>query len=133
MISTSSINEIAIHERSDVTLIPLALEHAPNMYRWMCRAEISDNLGLRTQPTFEKTVAWIKNSQQDPLTQPFAVLVDEQHVGNVVLDRIDHYISSTRLSVYIGETQNSRRGVGRTAMYLRCVRRSRTWGYIRFG
>lgn len=103
--------------RSDVKVVPLALAHAPNMFRWMCDPVIRKNIGLRSEPSLERTEAWIKNALQDPTMCPFAVLLDNQHVGNVVLDRIDSYLASARLSVYIGEPSARRAGVGLTAVY----------------
>lgn len=104
--------------RPDVTIVPLTLEHAPNMYRWMCDPNVSRNLGLRVQPSAERTAAWIDNALRDPSIQPFAVLLDERHIGNVVLDRIDPYLGSARLSVYIGEQVDRGAGAGSTAIYL---------------
>lgn len=107
--------------RKDVRLAPLSLEHAANMYRWMCNPEISKNVGLRSAPSLEKTIDWINSALRDPLTQPYAVLLNDQHVGNVILDQIDHYLDSARLSVYIGESTARQSGVGRTAIYLTLV------------
>jgi len=103
--------------RSDVTIAPLTLEHASNMYRWMCDPSISRNVGLRSQPTMDKTTAWISHALQDPSIQPYAVLLDGHHVGNVVLDRIDTYLGSARLAVYSGPVTQRGLGMGRTAIY----------------
>ncbi|MCS6806063.1 MAG: GNAT family protein [Acidobacteriota bacterium] len=103
--------------RSDVTVVPVSLEHAPNMFRWMCDPVIRKNLGLRSEPSLERTETWIKNALQDPTVHPLAALLNDQHVGNVVLDRIDAYLASARLSVYIGEPSARGAGVGLTAIY----------------
>jgi RimJ/RimL family protein N-acetyltransferase len=39
-------------------------------------------------------------------------------VGNVVLDKTDTYLGTSRLSVYVGESQARGRGVGLTGIYL---------------
>lgn len=103
--------------RSDVKVVPLTLGHAPNMCRWMCDPVIRKNIGLRSEPSLERTETWIKNALQDPTVRPFAILLDNRHVGNVVLDRIDSYLASARLSVYIGEPSARGAGVGLTAVY----------------
>lgn len=104
--------------RADVTLGDLNLDHAPNMYRWMCDPAVSQNLGLRSEPSLEKTRVWIEHALQDPCTRPFAILLKGRHVGNVVLDRIDSYLSTARLSVYIGEASARKSGIGQTGIYL---------------
>ncbi len=104
--------------RPDVTIIPLAVEHAAKMYCWMGDPVVAHNLGLRSEPSLEKTISWITYALQDPLIQPLAVLLSGQHVGNVILDRIDTYLATARMSVYIGESSARGAGVGLTAVYL---------------
>jgi RimJ/RimL family protein N-acetyltransferase len=104
--------------RPDVRLAGVGPEHANAMYRWMCDPEVSLNLGLRHEPSPERTLAWIRAAASDPSTRPFAILVDGRHVGNVVLDRIDEHLASARLSVYIGEASARGGGVGTTAIAL---------------
>jgi RimJ/RimL family protein N-acetyltransferase len=111
-------NPREIRLRSDVQLAPLEPAHAPNMYRWVCDPHISRNIGLTREPSLEKTQQWITAVLQDPHVQPFAILLAGRHVGNVVLDRIDHGIGSARLFVYIGEAEARSGGIGTTALYL---------------
>ena len=87
------------------------------MYRWMCHPAVAAGLGLRSAPSLERTLEWIQHSLDDPLTSAFAVYVDQQHVGNVVLDKTDIYLKTSRLSVYIGEAQARGSGVGLTGIY----------------
>ena len=102
----------------DVRLNRLTLEHATNMYRYMCDPVVRYNLGLRNEPSIEKTKTWIINSLSNPSISPFAVLLKNQHVGNVILDHIDNYLASARLSIYIGEPSARQSRVGSTAVYL---------------
>jgi RimJ/RimL family protein N-acetyltransferase len=104
--------------RPDVTIAPITLDHAAAMCRWMCDPSVSRNVGLRTQPSMEKTLGWIRHALQDPTTKPYAILLDDQHVGNVVLDRIDAWVASARLSIYVGQTTHRGSAIGRTAIYL---------------
>ncbi len=103
--------------RSDVRITPLGPEHADRMYRWMLDPVVASSVGLRRDPSPERTLAWIQRSMEDPLTSAHAVLLDEQHVGNVVLDRMDMYLKTSRLSVYVGEPSARGNGVGRTGVY----------------
>lgn len=104
--------------RQDVTIETLSLDHACNMFRWMCDPFVSRNLGLRNEPSLERTKKWITNALQDPSIRSFAVLFNRCHVGNVILDRIDNYLATARLSVYIGEPSARGSGVGLTGIYL---------------
>lgn len=98
------------------TLSRLQPLHAAAMYRWMLDPEVAENLGLRSEPTLERTQRWIESALGDPSVAPFAIEWDGRHVGNVVLDRIDAYLSSTRLSIYVGEPSARGRGIGKLAL-----------------
>lgn len=104
--------------RPDVALRPVAPEHAGTMYAWMCDPEVSRNIGLRTEPSPERTRAWIARATGDAGIHAFAILVASRHVGNVVLDQLDAYLGSARLSLYIGEASARGAGIGRTAVVL---------------
>jgi RimJ/RimL family protein N-acetyltransferase len=102
-----------------LSLVPLAPGHAEAMYRWMGDPAVRDNVGVRSEPTLERTLAWIEQARQDSATVPFAIEVGGWHVGNVILDRIDSYLSTCRLSIYVGESEARGKGVGREAV--RCA------------
>jgi len=104
--------------RPDVAIEPVTVEHAPDMYRWMCDPVIRGNIGLRSEPSLERTITWITNALADQSVRPFAIMFANQHVGNVIFDRIDHHLATARLSVYIGESTVRASGVGLTALYL---------------
>src|SRR5271156_2046719 len=88
------------------------------MFRWMQDPDVSRNLGLRTEPTLEKTHQWISQALNDPQIYPFAIESNEKHIGNVIFDHIDRYLSNARLSVYIGEAEARGTGAGFTGLYL---------------
>lgn len=104
--------------RADVRLAALSRSNAEAMFRWMGDPDVAGHIGLRKDASLEGTLTWIDRALGDPTFCCFAILLNEQHVGNVILDRIDSYIESARLSVYIGEAFARRCGVGTTAMYL---------------
>jgi len=108
----------ALNLRSDVAIEPVTVDHAPNMYRWMCDPVIRGNIGLRSEPSLERTITWITNAREDTSVRPFAIMFEHQHVGNVILDRIDRHLAMARLSVYIGESTVRASGIGLTAIYL---------------
>jgi diamine N-acetyltransferase len=107
-----------IRLRPEVSLQPVGLEHAAAMLRWASDPAIRRDLGLRHAPSQEHTEAWIARAQQDPSTRPFAICLAGEHVGNVVIDRLDGYIQTGRLSVYVGAASARGAGVGRTGIYL---------------
>ncbi|MGH7178924.1 MAG: GNAT family N-acetyltransferase [Tepidisphaeraceae bacterium] len=104
--------------RRDITLAPLKLDHAQAMYGWMLDPQVSINIGLRSEPSPEKTRAWIENAARDPSVRAFAIAQVGKHIGNVVLDRIDAHLHTARLSIYIGEVSARGSGAGMTAVFL---------------
>ena len=112
---------LGLKVRDGVVLAPLAREHAEKMYRWMCDPVVRGNIGLRSDPSMERTVAWIASAAEDDTIRPFAVLLDDEHVGNVILDRIDWYLQTARLSIYVGEPGARGAGVGSSALRLALV------------
>jgi RimJ/RimL family protein N-acetyltransferase len=101
--------------RPRVKLAPLGPEHAERMLAWMKDPEVAGNLGLKSEPTAEKTRAFVERAQ-DGSVAGFAVLHEGEHVGNVVLDEIDRRAASARLSIYLGRARA--RGIGTAAVEL---------------
>jgi RimJ/RimL family protein N-acetyltransferase len=106
----------ALRLRSDVSVGPILPEYAATMLSWMCDPEVSENIGLRAAPSLESTALWIENALVDDSIHVSAILAGGQHVGNVVIDRIDNYLREGRLSAYIGGERG--RGFGLTGLYL---------------
>jgi len=98
---------------SDVRLAPLCVEHATAMTRWLNDAHVRENLGVRKQVTLNTTREWLERVVVDPAVQGWGIYVEDQHVGNVVLDLIDPELQTARLSVYVGEDAARGRGAGR--------------------
>lgn len=103
--------------RTDVTLARLDPSHAEAMFRWVSNPEVAQSIGLRSTPSLKKTQEWIARANADSQFQAHAILLDGNHVGNVVLDRIDSWAQSARLSIYIGETSARSQGIGSSAVY----------------
>jgi len=101
-----------------VRIAPVQLKHAENMFRWMSDSDVAKNVGLRQKPSRQKTKAWIGNAARDNLICAHAIYLEKHHVGNVVIDKIDAYLRTARLSIYIGEKAARRQGVATTAIYL---------------
>jgi len=105
-------------ERRDVTLGPILPEYAERMLNWMRDPEVSGNLGLRREPTLERTRQWIAKAADDDSMRAFAILTGGEHVGNVVVDQIDRDLGKARLSIYIGERAARGCGIGVAATRL---------------
>ncbi len=101
-----------------VTLSPLEPGHADAMFRWTSDPEVADGLGLRNAATREGTEAWIAHALGDDSVHAFAIHAGDEHVGMVVLDRMDRAAATTRLHIYVGEPSARGRGVGRRAVEL---------------
>jgi RimJ/RimL family protein N-acetyltransferase len=104
--------------REDVRLSPIEPGHAEAMSRWLSDPEIAGALGVHREVSLEETERWIARALKDDSCWPFAILVGDRHVGNVVLDQLDRYISSARLSIYVGEPNARGAGVGEAAIRL---------------
>lgn len=100
----------------DVRLVPLGLEHAAATAAWLEDPDVAGGLGLRREPSLENTRDWIERADEDPLCHPFAILAGGRHVGNVVLDLLDQYLETARLSIYVGDPRARGAGVGRRAV-----------------
>lgn len=109
---------VKVQLRTDIQLTPLEFAHAPAMCRWMEDPEVRCNIGLRSEPSLAATHAWIEKAKADKDIRAFAIMCNDRHVGNVVLDQIDRHVSNARLSIYVGESGQRGRGVGRTAVAL---------------
>jgi RimJ/RimL family protein N-acetyltransferase len=103
---------------ASVTLADLTAAHAAAMYRWMCDPVVRKNVGLRSEPTLGKTLAWLEKAASDNTISARAILHDGVHVGNVVLDSIDRHVSKARLSIYLGEPAARGQGIGKRAVTL---------------
>lgn len=99
-----------------VRLEPLGRKHANKMLLWMKDPEVAANIGLRQEPSLEKTTVWLEKAALDDSIRASSILLDDHHVGNVVIDQIDRYLSTGRLSVYIGEPEFRGRGIARAAV-----------------
>lgn len=101
-----------------VELAPLNSRHAVSMLGWVKQPELAANLGLRSTPTLDKTIKWIRAAKRSDTCRAFAILVQRRYIGNVVLDQIDTFLRCARLSVYIGATDQRGRGFGTQACRL---------------
>lgn len=101
-----------------IELQPLRAAHASAMLVWMRDPEVAENLGLRSEPSLERTLAWIAVAEHDSNVVPLAIVCDGQHVGNVIIDRIDHYLGTGRLSIYIGEATARGMKIGQRCLKL---------------
>ena len=102
----------------NVRLCALGPEHAESMFRWMLDPEVSANIGLRSEPSLERTQDWIRRAAAALDVRAYAVLLRGEHVGNIVFDRLDPYLESARVSMYVGEPSARGGGVGTIALRL---------------
>jgi len=93
----------AMSDLVPIELKPLQVQHAPAMLAWMHDPEVAENLGLRSEPSLDRTLAWLAHAEGDPSIVALAIECEARHVGNVIIDRIDTYLGTGRLSIYIGE------------------------------
>jgi RimJ/RimL family protein N-acetyltransferase len=102
--------------RPVVRLTPVEPGHAEAMSRWISDPEIAGALGVQREASLAETHRWIEQATSENGFVPLAILAEGDHVGNVVLDRIDS--GTARLSIYIGEPEARGRGIGDAAVRL---------------
>ena len=105
-----------IKTKTKIDLRHISMEDALLMYRWVSDPFVAMNMGLRTKPTLERTQLWIKRALEDPSVRCYAIEFEGVHVGNVILDKIDEYLQSARLSIYIGDAKSRCKGVAQQAI-----------------
>ena len=108
----------SLSPRFALRLRPVDQGDARRMRAWMDDPQVSRNLGLQTRPTLAKTRAWIAQASESPSVSALAIEAAGRHVGNLVFDRLDRYLSTARLSIYIGEPAARLRGLGTRALRL---------------
>lgn len=105
--------------RSDVILFALTLQEAPIFYQWLSDPKIRSAVGLREEPTLDKTQSWFRQIEKDKTALPYGILFQGAHVGNVILDKIEGApFSQARLWLYIVDQQARGKGVGESAVRL---------------
>jgi len=101
-----------------ITLAPLDVAHAEAMLHWTSEPDIAKNLGLRSDPTMERTLAYVQRAKTDPSYSAWAIMLADVHVGNVILDQIDRRTEKARLHIYLGAVAARGQGVGKCAVSL---------------
>lgn len=109
----SGARHIAGMAMGTVQIVPIGPQHAANMLAWMGDPQVRANVGVRSEPSEARTLAWIEKAEH-----AFAIEDDGRHVGNVILDNLDTYLGTARLSIYLGERRGT--GIGRQALDLIC-------------
>lgn len=88
-------------------LRPVAPDDAERMLRWLLDPEVADNFGMRLRPTLSSIQQWIEKASLGQETHAWAIHHRGAHVGNVMLDCIDTFLQSARLSIYRSGTMNA--------------------------
>jgi RimJ/RimL family protein N-acetyltransferase len=103
---------------STLELRPLEPAHAETLLRWMLDPGVAENVGLRSTPTLARTLDWMGKASVDAR----AIFHEGQHIGNVVLDRLDTHLQTARISIYLGEPSARGKGLAAEAMRLALAR-----------
>jgi RimJ/RimL family protein N-acetyltransferase len=104
-----------------INLRPLHLNDANERYlKWINDPEVTRGMATGYFPTSaEQLTDYVKGSLNDKNTIFLAMCdVNDEHVGNVKLDRIDWIAGTCELGIIIGEASARGKGYGREAMNL---------------
>ena len=102
-----------------IYLSPLNVDDAEVYTKWMNDYEVSGNLGnYRQVISLNNEKAFLENLASDG--QNFAVVLqdNDQLIGNISLNDIDHLNRTATVGIFIGDPENRNRGYGTEAMKL---------------
>jgi RimJ/RimL family protein N-acetyltransferase len=92
---------------------------------------VAEGIGLIRETSLEYTEDWITQAISVPSVEAFAIIVEDKHAGNVVLEKIDPKRLQARLHIYIGDPDRRGHGVGGAALGLVLERAFGTLGLKR--
>jgi RimJ/RimL family protein N-acetyltransferase len=104
-----------------IYLRPLHLEDANEVYlSWINDPAVTRGMAAGYFPTtITQLQAYVQNTLQDSNTIFFALCSqDNEHIGNVKLDRIDWVAGTCELGIIIGDERYRGKGLGKEAMLL---------------
>jgi diamine N-acetyltransferase len=101
--------------RMNVRLRPLATDDARTSVKWRNIPEIWALTGASParEVTLEDELAWIDRVTQDTSSSRFAIVVDDEYVGNIYLT--DIFDGTAEYHIFIGEREYWGKGVAREA------------------
>jgi RimJ/RimL family protein N-acetyltransferase len=103
--------------RHDVVLAEITSDCADRMFVWMQAPDLAEAIGLKAEPSLERTLDWIRQAARGDDIRVWAIHLSGVHVGNVVFDQFDRKAATARLSVYLGAPESRGSGVGSTAIH----------------
>lgn len=101
----------------NVLIRPLVKEDALTSYQWRNDPEIWKYTGSRPDITITKEIEseWIEKVLQDDTSKRFAIVCNEEYIGNVQLTNIDKY--SAEFHIFIGKKEFWGKGISQLATY----------------
>lgn len=100
-----------------VLIRPLCIEDAKVSYRWRNDSDIWRYTGIRPNKeiTEEIEIDWIKKVIIDETSKRFAILVNDQYVGNIQLTNISQEKKDAEYHIFIGEKNFWGKGIATLA------------------
>ena len=113
---------------TEVSLEPLTNKHILKTFSWVSNPAFRSVFLLRGDVTWEGHEAYFSRVLQDPSQKLFAILHNNEHVGNCGYKYLDWTSKTGELWIYIGSPDMRGRGIGLCAT--KCLIRE---GVERFG
>jgi len=97
-------------------LRPLAATDLRRCVKWFSDLQIIHFLGRNSPVTLAEEERWFRDYERRSDEQIFAIDVDEVHIGNIGLHKIDRSHRKAEVGIFIGEPTYWSRGYGTEAM-----------------
>lgn len=99
-----------------VVLRPLEREHLARCVKWFNDPEVTNFLGRDRTLTMAEEERWFDEYRQKVDEEIYAIHVDDAHIGNIGLHRIDRVNRKADVGIVIGEQEFWSKGHGTDAM-----------------
>lgn len=101
----------------NIYLSPMSMEDAEQFAEWMNDFDTTDYIGQSHKIiTIEKEKEFLEKHQEEEAFFSIISLKDNQLIGNISLNRIDHLHRVATLGIFIGEKEGRNKGYGTEAI-----------------
>ena len=100
---------------SKISIIPFSKDHIVQTFDWLQDDELRHLFLLSEKPTIEKHKAYFEKVLNDSSQKVYAILFNDQHVGNCGFKNIIPDHSEGEIWIYIGDSLKRGKGIGKSA------------------
>ncbi|PIS09206.1 hypothetical protein COT75_03015 [Candidatus Beckwithbacteria bacterium CG10_big_fil_rev_8_21_14_0_10_34_10] len=102
----------------NVFLVPFKWEHIYLTFKWIKDLSFRSLFMMRGEISWERHKKYFKDKLLDSSQRVYAILYDDQHVGNCGLKNLSCSKKTAEIWIYIGDSLMHKRGIGKKATEL---------------